>query len=145
MASSRYYSSGNLGSDARCIEVPFSLVSATCGGFASGRTFSVNGTAVTCTGSNLTLPAARNGGYCSVPPRDRTRGPGSRLGDGLSGAGTSPFPGTDRTVNVSSEARGIGRNHPFGASSRLHRDVGNTTVDASSNRGPRTRRSCFRG
>jgi hypothetical protein len=35
-----------------------------CGNFASGRTFRVNGTAVTCSGGNIALPPKRNGGYC---------------------------------------------------------------------------------
>jgi hypothetical protein len=64
IATSRYYSSGSLGASERCIEVPFSLVSASCGGFASNRAFSVNGTAMSCNGSSLVLPSARNGGYC---------------------------------------------------------------------------------
>ncbi|HTU59828.1 MAG TPA: peptidase, partial [Polyangiales bacterium] len=49
---------------ARCFESTFNLASASCGGFATGRTFSVNGATATCNGANLVLPAKRNGGYC---------------------------------------------------------------------------------
>ncbi|WP_437336134.1 trypsin-like serine protease [Sorangium sp. So ce394] len=58
------YNSGNLGTGARCFETTANLTGANCGNFASGRTFSVNGTAVTCNGGNISLPAKRNGGYC---------------------------------------------------------------------------------
>ncbi|KYF62115.1 peptidase [Sorangium cellulosum] len=58
------YNSGNLGTGAVCFETTANLTGANCGNFASGRTFEVNGTAVTCNGGNITLPAKRNGGYC---------------------------------------------------------------------------------
>ncbi|CAN90920.1 putative exported peptidase / protease [Sorangium cellulosum So ce56] len=62
--SSASFSSGSLGSGARCFETTASLSGANCGNFAGGRTFAVNGTTVTCNGGNITLPAKRNGGYC---------------------------------------------------------------------------------
>lgn len=58
------YNSGNLGTGARCFETTANLTAANCGNFASGRTFEVNNTVVSCTGGNITLPAKRNGGYC---------------------------------------------------------------------------------
>lgn len=58
------YNSGNLGTGARCFETTANLIGANCGNFASGRTFEVNGTTVTCNGGNISLPAKRNGGYC---------------------------------------------------------------------------------
>lgn len=58
------YNSGNLGTGAQCFETTANLTGANCGNFASGRTFEVNGTAVTCNGGNISLPAKRNGGYC---------------------------------------------------------------------------------
>ncbi|WP_437805855.1 trypsin-like serine protease [Sorangium sp. So ce1078] len=57
------YSSGNLGSGERCFESTVNLASANCGGFASSRTFEVNGTPFSCSGPT-SLPAKRNGGYC---------------------------------------------------------------------------------
>jgi subtilisin family serine protease len=58
------FNSGNLGTSATCHQTSAALSGANCGNFASGRTFSVNGTAVSCTGGNIPLPAPRNGGYC---------------------------------------------------------------------------------
>jgi CubicO group peptidase (beta-lactamase class C family) len=58
------YHSGNLGTGATCHQTSANLAGANCGNFASGRTFKVNGTTVTCNNSNITLPAKRNGGYC---------------------------------------------------------------------------------
>jgi hypothetical protein len=55
---------GNLGVGERCFESTTSTLSAgTCGGFASGRTFSVNGVALPC-GQSWVAPPKRNGGYC---------------------------------------------------------------------------------
>ncbi|MFZ5889607.1 MAG: trypsin-like serine protease [Myxococcota bacterium] len=61
---SQNYSSGPLGTSERCYESTANFVSGNCGGFASGRTLSINGTTMACTGQNWTLPAKRNGGYC---------------------------------------------------------------------------------
>lgn len=58
------YSSGNLGTGERCFESTANSVQVNCGGFASSRTFDVNGTALSCNGQAITLPAKRNGGYC---------------------------------------------------------------------------------
>ncbi|WP_437757332.1 trypsin-like serine protease [Sorangium sp. So ce1389] len=58
------YSSGNLGTGERCFESTANSVNVNCGGFASSRTFDVNGTAISCNGQGITLPAKRNGGYC---------------------------------------------------------------------------------
>lgn len=62
--STQYFSTGNLGTAARCFETTAPLVSGNCGGFASPRTLSINGTTMTCNGQNWTLPAKRNAGYC---------------------------------------------------------------------------------
>ena len=61
---SQSFSSGNLGSDARCFETTANLASGNCGGFVSPRSLSINGTTMACNGQNWTLPAKRNGGYC---------------------------------------------------------------------------------
>jgi secreted trypsin-like serine protease len=58
------FASGPLGTSARCYEASINFVSGNCGGFASGRTLSINGTTMTCNGQNWTWPAKRNGGYC---------------------------------------------------------------------------------
>ncbi|WP_437314944.1 trypsin-like serine protease [Sorangium sp. So ce385] len=58
------YSSGNLGTGERCFESTANPVAVNCGGFAASRTFEVNGTALSCSGQGVTLPAKRNGGYC---------------------------------------------------------------------------------
>lgn len=58
------FASGNLGTGERCFEATANFVSGNCGGFASSRTFAINGTPMTCNGTNWTLPARRNGGYC---------------------------------------------------------------------------------
>lgn len=58
------YSSGNLGTSERCFESTANLAAATCGGFATSRTFEVNGTALSCGGQTINLPPKRNGGYC---------------------------------------------------------------------------------
>ena len=58
------FSSGNLGTGARCFETTQSPIAANCGGFASSRTFSINGSNVTCQSQSFTLPAKRNGGFC---------------------------------------------------------------------------------
>jgi hypothetical protein len=60
---SQNYQSGNLGTLATCHETTANLQGIQCGNFSSPRTFSVNGSAVTCGGST-TPPAKRNGGYC---------------------------------------------------------------------------------
>lgn len=59
------YSSGNLGSTAVCYQTTGNLNGGVCGNLASGRKFTVNGVAMSCT-SNWPnpLPAKRNGGYC---------------------------------------------------------------------------------
>jgi hypothetical protein len=60
------YSSGNLGSAARCFQTTAALRGGVCGNFASSRKLSVNGVNVPCNGGNWpsALPAKRNGGYC---------------------------------------------------------------------------------
>ena len=59
------YSSGSLGTSAVCRQTTSVVRGGNCGNFASGRTLTVNGSAMTCTGGNWSaLPAARNGGYC---------------------------------------------------------------------------------
>ncbi|WP_437725574.1 trypsin-like serine protease [Sorangium sp. So ce861] len=58
------YSSGNLGTGARCFETTANLSGINCGNFINGRSFAINGAAVTCNGGNVTPPAKRNGGYC---------------------------------------------------------------------------------
>ena len=60
----QYFSSGNLGTTAKCFETSTALVSGNCGGFVSPRKLTINGTTMACTGQNWTLPAKRNGGYC---------------------------------------------------------------------------------
>ncbi|MGC4065111.1 MAG: fibronectin type III domain-containing protein [Polyangiaceae bacterium] len=44
------YNSGNLGTAATCHQTTANLQGLVCGNFASGRTFSINGTAVNCSG-----------------------------------------------------------------------------------------------
>lgn len=58
------YYSGNLATSATCHETTANLAGTNCGNFAEGRSFRVNGTTVTCSGRNITLPPKRNGGYC---------------------------------------------------------------------------------
>jgi hypothetical protein len=58
------YQSGSLGTNATCHETTANLSGVVCGNFDPGRTFSVNGATVTCSGSPITLPARRNVGYC---------------------------------------------------------------------------------
>jgi hypothetical protein len=56
------YGASNLGTGATCHETTSNLAGGLCGGFASSRTFSVNGTPVSCSG--IAYPPKRNGGYC---------------------------------------------------------------------------------
>ena len=60
------FQSGNLGTGARCFQTTSNLNGGVCGNFASGRTLSINGRQLTCSGGNwsLPLPAKVNGGYC---------------------------------------------------------------------------------
>jgi hypothetical protein len=58
------YSSGSLGTGERCFESTLNFANGNCGGFAGSRTFTVNGTALSCTGQSVQFPAKRNGGYC---------------------------------------------------------------------------------
>jgi hypothetical protein len=59
------YQSGNLGTGAVCRETTHPVVGGNCGNFSGGRTLSLNGTVMPCTGTNWsTVPPARNGGYC---------------------------------------------------------------------------------
>jgi hypothetical protein len=60
------YTSGGLGSLAGCFETTSTLLGGTCLNFATGRTFAVNGTLMTCGVNWTSVPAARNGGYCLV-------------------------------------------------------------------------------
>lgn len=62
--SASYQPPGGLGTGATCHETTVNLAGMNCGNFAAGRTFSINGTLVSCNGGNVTLPAKRNGGYC---------------------------------------------------------------------------------
>ncbi len=66
------FSSGNLGSSARCYETTAPLQGGVCGNFATNRRLTVNGTRMTCTGYwPEPLPGRRNGGYCiRVTPGD---------------------------------------------------------------------------
>lgn len=65
-STSQYFSQSYLGTGASCYEVVASPTAANCGGFASNRTLSINGTNVSCNSQSFTLPAKRNGGYCFV-------------------------------------------------------------------------------
>lgn len=56
--------SGALGTGATCHQVVGMVAGIVCGNFTAPRTFSVNGNTVSCNGSNITVPALRNGGYC---------------------------------------------------------------------------------
>ena len=57
--------SGDLGTAETCDEVIGNVRNMVCGNFVAPRTLTVNGTAeFACAGGNVTLPAARNGGYC---------------------------------------------------------------------------------
>ena len=57
--------SGDLGIAETCDEVIGNVRNMVCGNFVAPRTLTVNGTAeFPCGGGNVTLPAARNGGYC---------------------------------------------------------------------------------
>lgn len=58
----------SLGTQAGCYQSSFPLQSANCGNLPAGRTMRVNGTVVTCNYQNITLPPARNGGYCFTVP-----------------------------------------------------------------------------
>jgi hypothetical protein len=49
---------------ATCHEIVGMVSGIVCGNFTAPRTLSVNGTAVNCSGGNLTPPALRAGGYC---------------------------------------------------------------------------------
>jgi hypothetical protein len=65
-STSQFLSKSYIGTGAACYEVIASPTTANCGGFASNRTFSVNGNSVSCTSQSFALPAKRNGGYCFV-------------------------------------------------------------------------------
>jgi len=56
------YQSGALGTAATCHQTSATLQGVLCSNVTSPRTFSVNGTLMSC--SNSTPPAKRNGGYC---------------------------------------------------------------------------------
>lgn len=58
------FSSGSLGSGATCHQTTSTLRGGTCGNFAAGRTFKVNGVTVSCSGGSWTPPPKVNGGYC---------------------------------------------------------------------------------
>jgi hypothetical protein len=67
------FSSGSLGTGARCFETTANLVSGVCGGFVSPRSLSINNTTMSCDSQNFVLPPKRNGGYClSVTPGDNS-------------------------------------------------------------------------
>jgi hypothetical protein len=56
--------SGDLGTAATCDEVTGNLTHIVCGNLVAPRTLKVNNVTVSCAGSGVMLPAARNGGYC---------------------------------------------------------------------------------
>jgi hypothetical protein len=56
--------SGDLGTDATCDEVVGNITHLVCGNFVAPRTLKVNNVTVTCAGGGVSLPAARNGGWC---------------------------------------------------------------------------------
>jgi hypothetical protein len=58
------YQSGGLGTGTTCREVTQFFDGLWCGNFVSGKQLIINGTAMNCTGSNLTAPPPQNGGYC---------------------------------------------------------------------------------
>ena len=62
MTFSGSHGASNLGTGATCHETTSNLTGGLCGGFASPRTFSVNGSVVSCSG--IVFPPKRNGGYC---------------------------------------------------------------------------------
>ena len=58
------YNSGNLGVNATCHQTSAAITSGNCGNMGS-RSFTINGTAMTCNFQNFaSLPTKRNGGYC---------------------------------------------------------------------------------
>jgi hypothetical protein len=55
---------GNLSTSAVCYQSSYSISSGNCGNL-SGRTFTINGDVVNCSGGNFpSLPPKVNGGYC---------------------------------------------------------------------------------
>jgi hypothetical protein len=59
------YQSGALGTAVVCRETTQNVAGGNCGNLAGGRTLSVNGTVMNCSGKNWTsIPAKRNNGYC---------------------------------------------------------------------------------
>jgi hypothetical protein len=58
------FSASYIGTGAKCYETYANLTSGNCGGFASGRTLSVNNATMACNGQNWALPPERNQGYC---------------------------------------------------------------------------------
>ena len=84
------WNTGNLGTAATCYSTTFPITTMNCGNM-TGRTLSVNGTAVNC--SSPTLPAKVNGGYCFAAPilrrlgvangREPDRGADTGLEDGV--------------------------------------------------------------
>ena len=59
--STQSYGISNLGTAAACYSTTFPIAAMNCGNM-TGRTLSVNGTAIDC--NNPVLPAKVNGGYC---------------------------------------------------------------------------------
>jgi hypothetical protein len=53
----------NIGAAAGCFESKLAIGGGNCGNM-SGRTYTVNGTTMTCGGNFASLPAKVNGGYC---------------------------------------------------------------------------------
>lgn len=62
--SSLGFQAGNLGAAAACYETRTTPIAGACGGFAGGRTLTINGTTVLCDSGNFSMPPAVNGGYC---------------------------------------------------------------------------------
>jgi hypothetical protein len=62
--SSLGFQAGNLGSAASCYETRTTPSAGACGGFAGGRTLTVNDTTVPCDAGNFSMPPAVRGGYC---------------------------------------------------------------------------------
>jgi hypothetical protein len=59
------YQGNGLGTGALCYETTQTIAGGNCGNFAAGRDLSINGTTLSCSGSNWpSVPAPVNGGYC---------------------------------------------------------------------------------
>jgi len=59
-----YYTSPQLGTGATCHETTGNFTHVLCGNFVEPRTFSVNGTPISCQSASNVLPPKVAGGYC---------------------------------------------------------------------------------